>query len=97
MSSNNKGKNCPYCRKDIGYSTIIRASYPTKMKCKHCNTLIAYGKTPFLLAIPFGIIILFSILLLAQTSYNPDCADCSGGPSLPDFMYSAYFIFQPQG
>ena len=38
----NDGKHCPACGKDVGMASVMTALWPTRVKCPHCKTRLAY-------------------------------------------------------
>jgi len=56
------GKNCPSCNCDIGMVAIIKAAWPTRIKCPSCKTNITYKPLPLLL-LSICLILYFSIIL----------------------------------
>ena len=63
----NEGTHCPCCRKDIGLWAVFAARWPTRTKCPHCKSVLAYEiavwRTLFTLALPLCISL--SILAVA--------------------------------
>ena len=57
------GKNCPGCSKDIGVLAIIKAGFPGKLKCPHCNSKVIYKPFPWLFT-SFLTLMFFGILVI---------------------------------
>ena len=63
MENQVNGKICPSCSKDIGVLAIIKAGFPSKVKCPHCNSKVIYKPFPWLFAslltlIFFGVLVI---------------------------------------
>src|SRR5262245_7976997 len=60
----NDGKHCPACGRDIGLWPVLTAILPTRVRCPHCKTSLAYSNSSRLV---FGLLALG--LLLGAAAY----------------------------
>jgi hypothetical protein len=56
-----EGKRCPWCKEDIGIWTIVRAVWPTLIRCPICGSNLTYEiplwRTMFLIILPIALFI----------------------------------------
>jgi len=60
----NDGKHCPVCGKDIGVWAVLKASWPTRVRCPHCKTRLSYGASVML---PVGLVAFLALLFYVVT------------------------------
>ena len=60
----NCGKNCPACMKDIGLWPIVRAGWPTRIKCPNCKSILRYN-TKTWKSVTFGFLEAGTLLIIS--------------------------------
>ncbi|RPI77112.1 MAG: hypothetical protein EHM45_10385 [Desulfobacteraceae bacterium] len=75
-----KGKHCPWCKEEIGLWAVIKAAWPTMIKCPTCGSKLTYeiGLGRFFLTqvLPAVLIMAFlsyafAYLILKKTAVKP--------------------------
>ena len=75
-----EGKRCPWCKEEIGLWAVIKAAWPTMIKCPACGSKLTYeirlGRFLLTQVLPAGLVMAFlsyafSYLILKKTAVNP--------------------------
>lgn len=64
-----KGTHCPKCKRDIGIWAVMKAAWPTLLKCPHCKTKLVYKPVGWLLLAIFSSVY-FSVLGILITAIS---------------------------
>jgi hypothetical protein len=65
---NTKGTKCPKCNKDIGVWVVMKAIWPTMLKCPHCKVKLQYKPTGW--AILFTLTVAYAVVFLTGLRYS---------------------------
>ena len=53
---NTNGTTCPKCNKDIGVWAVMKAIWPTMLKCPHCKEKLQYKPTGWAILITLSVV-----------------------------------------